>query len=116
MLHHKKNRKFGRKRNVRNALLKSLASALIEKGKIQTTEAKAKEIRPYVEKLITRSKNATLSNRRLLISRLGRKSVVEKLISEITPNYKDRNGGYCRVVKLSSSRGDGSKMAIIELI
>ncbi|MEO8637600.1 MAG: 50S ribosomal protein L17 [Candidatus Taylorbacteria bacterium] len=115
-MHHKKNRKFGRERGQRRALLQSLASSLIEEGKITTSEAKAKELRPYVEKLITKSKNATLSNRRLVASRLGHPPLVKKLFETTGPKYKDRKGGYTRITKLPSRVSDGSKMAMIELI
>lgn len=118
MLHHNKKRKLGRPRDQRNALLKSLAMSLIEKEKITTTEAKAKELRPFIERLITKAKENTLSSRRLILSRLSNHGkTASKLISNIAPRYEKRNGGYTRVLKLSARRkGDASKMAIIEFV
>jgi len=114
MRHHNKNRKFGRTKDQRKALMKSLASALIEKGKIKTTEAKAKELRPYIEKLVTRAIKGDLASRRLLLSKIGLQT--KKLVDDIAPKYKDRNGGYTRVVKLTPRTSDASKMAVIEFV
>ncbi|MBI4120662.1 MAG: 50S ribosomal protein L17 [Parcubacteria group bacterium] len=117
MRHHNKNRKFGRERNQRRALLRSLASSLIKKGKIRTTEAKAKELRPFVEKLVTQGKHGTLAQSRLIISRLGGDKVSgSKLFKEIAPKYAERKGGYIRIVKLPRRLGDGSPMAMIEFV
>jgi large subunit ribosomal protein L17 len=116
MRHHAVNRKFGRERSVREALLRSLASNLILKGRIETTEARAKEIRSYVEKLVTRGKSRTLASERLLIRRLGGMMPVRKLIKDISPKYADRKGGYTRIVKTAPRKGDGSPMAIIEFV
>lgn len=101
---------------MRKALMKSLASALIERGKIKTTEAKAKELRPYVEKLVTRAKNDDLASRRILESRTGSPRLVKLLTDSIAPKYKDRSGGYTRIVKLVPRASDASKMAIIEFV
>lgn len=117
MRHHNNVRKFGRKKNGRNALLKGLALALISHGKIETTEAKAKELRPIIEKLITKANIGTLSSKKLVVSRLyGLKSEANKLIDEIAPKYKGRTGGYTRITKLPRRTGDASKMAIIEFV
>ena len=116
MRHHKTNRKFGRDASQRKALLRSLAEALIREGKIVTTEAKAKELRSYAEKLVTLAKNDILSTRRLLISKLGTHARTLKLMSEIGPRYKERKGGYTRVVKLPRRLSDGSNMALIEWV
>lgn len=117
MRHHDANRKFGRSKNQRSALLKGLAASLIEHGRIMTTEAKAKELRPTVEKMVTKAKNPTLSNRRLLLSSLYNNSdVVEKLISDVAPKYTERPGGYTRITKLAQRKGDASKMAVIEFV
>ncbi len=117
MRHHNKNRKFGRTRNQRRALLKSLALSLVNHGRIITTLAKAKEIRPYIEKIVTRAKIANLPNQRLLISKLmNRKTEVKKLFKEIAPKYMDRKGGYTRIIKMPARISDASPMAIIEFV
>ncbi len=115
MKHLKKGRKFGLKRDQRKALLKRLAGSLILKEKIKTTEAKAKEVRPFVEKLITKSKTNSLANVRSLAKYFSAK-VLKKIVSEIGPRFKDRNGGYTRITKTGMRKTDGAKMAIIELI
>ena len=107
---------FSRKRNQRKAFLKSIVLALLKHGKIRTTEARAKEVSPLVQKAITRAKKGDISSLRLLNSFLGDKSIVKKLISEIAPKYKDRQGGYIRIIKLGPRKSDGSKMVIIELV
>jgi len=117
MRHHNNVRKFGRKKNQRNALLRGLTLALIAHGKIETTEARAKEIRPVIEKLITKANQGTASSKRLVTSRLyGLSSEANKLIEEIAPRYKDRSGGYTRIIKLPRRMGDASKMAVIEFV
>jgi large subunit ribosomal protein L17 len=116
MRHHNKNRTLGREAGQRNALLKSLASSLILHGKIQTTEAKAKELRPFVEKLITKGKSDTLATRRLLISRLGGVRIVDKVMKDISPKYKTRDGGYTRISKLGRRGSDAAKLAQIEFV
>lgn len=110
-------RKFGRSRSQRTALLRGLAMNLIEHGKIQTTEAKAKELRPYVEKLITKSKEDTVSTRRLIASRLGEPdtTVMNKLFGDVAKRYADRNGGYTRIIKLGETKA-GRTEAYIELV
>lgn len=117
MRHHNSVRKFGRNKNQRNALLKGLALSLIAHGKIETTEAKAKELRPFIEKLVTKAKVGTVASRRLVIARLyNLTSEASKLIDEIAPKYKGQNGGYTRIIKLPRRQGDASKMALIEFI
>lgn len=111
----KNKRRFGRKKDQRRALLSSLARALVINGRIKTTEAKAKELRPYFEKLITRAKEDTVHNRRVLVSRLS-EDTAKKLVKEIGPKYKDVNGGYTRIIKTEPRQEDGAKMAIIELV
>ncbi|OGZ58256.1 MAG: 50S ribosomal protein L17 [Candidatus Spechtbacteria bacterium RIFCSPHIGHO2_02_FULL_43_15b] len=108
-------RKFGRERDQRRALLKSLARALILHGKIETTEAKAKELRVFIEPIITGSKANTIHKRRLISKRLG-PDTVKKLFSEIREKYSDRKGGYTRITKVGSRRGDSARMAVIELV
>jgi large subunit ribosomal protein L17 len=111
----KKGRKLSRKRDQRRALLKTLARNLILKEKIQTTEAKAKELSRFVEKFITRAKENNLSTKRYL-RRYFAPEVVKKLVNEIGQRYKERPGGYTRVIKLGQRKSDGAKMAIIELV
>jgi len=111
----KKGRKFSRKRDQRKALLKNLSAELFLHEKIKTTEAKAKELKRYAEKFVTKAKKGDLSSRRYLLKFFS-KSIVKKLIGEIAPRYKERPGGYTRVVKLGPRKSDGAKMAIIELV
>lgn len=115
MRHSNVNRKFGRKRNQRKALMKSLAHNLVLKGKIRTTEAKAKELRPFVEKLITLGKKETPASKRLLVSRVG-KMASDKLTGSVVSNYKTRQGGYTRITKLVRRGSDGAPMAVIEFV
>lgn len=117
MRHHNKNRKFGRPRNQRKALLRSLCMALIKSGKIKTTEAKAKEVRPFVEKLITKGKDKSIASRRVAASRLcNNKAAVKKLFDEIAPKYALRQGGYTRIIKLPARKSDSARMAVIEFV
>jgi len=115
MRHHNANRKFGRERNQRKALLKSLAYSLVMKEKIKTTEPKAKEVRPFVEKLVTLGKSGTIASRRLLETRVG-KIAGKKIALALSPKYKDTKGGYTRITKLIQRKSDGAKMAIIEFV
>lgn len=111
----KRGRKLSRKSDERKALIKALISALILHEKIETTEAKAKEISRFTEKFITRSKKSDLSSRRLL-ARFFSPKLVKKLIDEIGQRYKDRQGGYTRIIRLGQRKTDGARMAIIELV
>ncbi len=116
MRHLKKGRKFGRVRKVRRALIRSLLNSLIKSGKITTTEARAKEIKPLIEKIITRAKTDTVFNRRLVDKNIGANQV-KKLFTEIAPRYKERKGGYARIIKLGRRKsGDAAAMAVIEFI
>ena len=117
MRHHNSIRKFGRDKNERKALLRGLMLSLIKHGKIETTEAKAKELRPTIEKLVTKANVGTLASSRIVYSRLYNLSPeANKLLKEIAPKYKDRKGGYTRITKLPRRAGDASKMAIIEFV
>jgi large subunit ribosomal protein L17 len=116
MRHHNKNRKFGRVANQRTALMKSLACSLIRDEKIVTTEAKAKELRPFIEKIVTAGKDDSVSSRRLVNSRIGSKEMTNKLVTEISPKYTTRNGGYTRIIKLPLRQSDAAKMAQIEFV
>lgn len=117
MRHHNKNRTLGRTRKGRAALMRSLAISLIENGKIQTTEAKAKELRPYVERLITYGKKGTLAARRQASTKLGEPSnaVLTKLFDDIAKGYEDRAGGYTRITKMGTTAA-GRTEAVIELV
>lgn len=114
MRHKRKGRKFGRKRDQRRALMKSLASSFFMLGRIKTTEAKAKELRPYVEKFLTRAKNPTLATHRYLAGFFSER-VVKKII-ESAPVYSAKAGGYTRIVKLGVRKSDGARMAIVEFV
>ena len=96
-------------------MMKSLALSLVLKGKIKTTDAKARELRPYAEKLITLGRVGTTASRRLLVSRLGSLGA-EKIVKDVAPKYKTRAGGYTRITKLQARVSDGSLMAVIELV
>jgi len=117
MRHHNSKRKFGRTKNQRNALMNSLALNLIIREKITTTEPKAKELRPFIEKIVTRAKNNTMANKKLIVSKLSnRRKEVKKLFDVIAPKYMDKKGGYTRVIKAGVRKSDGAKMAIIEFV
>jgi large subunit ribosomal protein L17 len=98
------------------AILANLATSLFEHGKITTTEAKARVLRPYAEKLITKAKRGDLHNRRQVMSVIRDKTVVHVLFTEIGPRYEDRPGGYTRITKLGPRKGDNAPMAVIELV
>lgn len=116
MRHQRTKRTLGRKTGPRKALIKNLANSLILYEKIETTEAKAKAIKPVVEKMVTRAKNDTLHNRREVIKKLPTRNAVKKLFEVIGPKYKERRGGYLRLVKFGERKGDGARMAIIEFV
>jgi large subunit ribosomal protein L17 len=117
MRHHNNTRKFGRDKTQKRALLNSLALNLIVREKIKTTEPKAKELRPFIEKLITRAKKGDVATRRSIIAKLSSSSRgVKKLFDVLAPKYADKKGGYTRVLKLGARKSDGAKMAIIEFV
>lgn len=117
MRHHNTKRKFGREKNQRNALVNSLALNLIVREKIKTTEPKAKELRPFIEKLVTKAKKGDMATRRVVIAKLSNRSKeVKKLFDVIAPKYADKKGGYTRIIKLGVRKSDGAKMAIIEFV
>jgi large subunit ribosomal protein L17 len=113
-------RKLGRDSEHRIALLRNLACDLIENGRIETTVAKAKELRKYIERLVTRARKADFNTHRYVYSKLGSnqraKAATQKLINEIAPKYTNRNGGYTRIIKTRFRRGDAAEMAIIEFV
>lgn len=119
MRHHDNNRKFGRERKVRKGFIRSLVRALVIHGRIQTTLPRAKEIRPLVEKMVTKAKNGTsdLSTLRLIAADMGGQvDVANAILRDYAPKYADRAGGYLRIVKLPNRLSDGSEMAIIEFV
>lgn len=111
----KKGRKFSRERNQRRALRRSLLESLFLNERIKTTEAKAKEISASAEKMITKARKEDLNVYRYL-ARYFKKNLVKKIIKEIAPRYKERKGGYTRIIKVEPRKKDNAKMAIIELI
>lgn len=111
----KKGRKFGRVKKVRKALLKSLCLALILRGRIRTTEAKAKELGTVISPFITKARKGGLVNIKLIAKFLPEQAV-SKLVKEIGPKYQDRNGGYTRIIKLGEMRKDGARMCLIEFV
>jgi len=115
MKHKKTGRKFGRKIGVRKALLKTLASSLIEKESIKTTKAKAKEASSYTEKLITRAKKGDLSAIKKMNSVLSKDAAL-KIMKISSTRFRDRNGGYTRVINLGPRKTDSAEMAILELV
>lgn len=118
MRHHNANRKFGREKKQREALICSLAASLISRNKMKTTLPKAKEVRPFVEKLVTRAKNPTIANRRIISARLGTddERIAKKLIDTLAPKYQDRAGGYLRITKTGVRMSDGADQALIEFV
>ncbi len=113
----KKGKKFGRLKGQRVSFLRNLGNDLIRAGKIETTEARAKEIRPAVERLVTFAKRQTLASRRVILSRVHNAKIADKLYVEYGPRYAERKGGYLRITKLTKSRKrDGASMARIEFV
>lgn len=110
------NRKLGRPTDHRMAMLRGLVTYLLENGRLETTLARAKEVSPLTEKMITLGKKNTLATRRQALAFVTKESVVAKLFSDIAPGYANRNGGYTRVIKTGPRRGDAAEMAIIELV
>ena len=116
MRHQRKGRKLGRDSAHRKALYANLAGAVIEHGRIRTTEAKAKEVRPVVEKMISLGKRGDLHAHRQAVAFLRSKAIAHTLFAEVAPRFADRPGGYTRVVKLGPRQGDAAPMAYLELV
>lgn len=116
MRHQRSGRKLGRDAAHRKALYANLASALIEHGRIKTTEAKAKEVRPIAEQMITLGKRGDLAAHRQAVAFLRSKPIVRKLFADVAPRFADRPGGYTRIVKLGPRQGDSAPMAYLELV
>jgi large subunit ribosomal protein L17 len=115
MLHGNKKKQLSREKNQRNALIKTLAVSLIKYEKIQTTEIKAKVLKPFVEKLITKGKEANLSAQRLISGRIGVASAI-KIMKVLSPKYKNRNGGYLRINKIKTRLSDAANIVQIEFV
>lgn len=109
-------RKLNLPTDQRMALLRNMVTSLLENGKIETTETRAKEARSLAEKMITLGKTNTLHSRRQALAFITKEDVVTKLFAEIAPKYADRNGGYTRIIKIGPRRGDAAPMAIVELV
>ncbi len=116
MRHRKKGRILGRKKEAREMMLRNLASSILIYEKVKTTEAKAKEVRSLVDKVITISKKGDLASRRRLIKILPQKLAVKKAMEVLGERYKNRNGGYTRIVKIGHRKGDGAQIVQIELV
>lgn len=109
-------RKLGRPTEHRNAMLRGLVTYLLENGTVETTLARAKEVRSMAEKMITLGKKNTLASRRAALAYITKEDVVSKLFNEIAPKYESRNGGYTQIFKMGPRRGDAAEMALIKLI
>lgn len=117
MRHKRTRHKLSRDSAHRKALLKNLSRQLIEHERIKTSQAKAKAVKPEIEKMVTLAKRGDLHSRRLLLSRLGQdKFIVHKLVEEIAPRYEERPGGYTRIVKLGPRRSDSTEMVFLEFV
>lgn len=116
MNHKIKGKKLDRNAAGRKALVKSLSGALVTHEKVQTTHVKAQVLRSHIEKLITKAKKGDLATRRYLAKFLPKEENIKKMIEEIGPRYKDRNGGYTRIIKIRNRVGDGAPVSQIELV
>ena len=116
MRHHRAGKKLGRDSAHRKALYANLAGSLIEHGRIRTTEAKAKAVKPFAEQMITLGKRGDLAARRQAIAELRSQDVVHQLFADVAPRFADRPGGYTRIVKLGPRYGDSAQMVYLELV
>lgn len=116
MRHRVRGRKFGRENDTRRLMLNNLVKSLVEHGRINTTQAKAKEVRSLAERIITYRKKDSVHHRRLAYKILLNRDLVKKVFDELAPKYKERNGGYTRVLKNGYRKGDSAPMAIIEFV
>lgn len=112
----KKGPRLGGSPSHQRKILANLAASLIEEERITTTATRAKLLRPYVEKMVTKARRGDLHARRLILRKIHDSEVVTKLFDDVAPRYEDRPGGYTRIVKLGPRRGDGAEMALIEFI
>jgi large subunit ribosomal protein L17 len=109
-------RKLGRTTAHRRAMLRAMVTYLLENGRIETTETRAKEVRSMAEKMITTAKTNDLHSKRQVLAYVTKEAVVKKLFDEIAPSYEGRNGGYTQIIKIGPRRGDAAEMAIIKLV
>jgi len=116
MRHRKKGRQLSRSPSHRKATLRNMVTALFRHERIETTQAKAKELRPYAERLITQARTDDVHHRRLVAKKIQDREVLGKLFDEIAPRYAERPGGYTRILKLGHRKGDAADMALIELV
>ena len=116
MRHHRAGKKLGRDSAHRKALYANLAGALIEHGRIKTTEAKAKAVKPFAEQMITLGRRGDLAARRQALAELRSQEVVHKLFADVGPRFSERPGGYSRIVKLGPRQGDSAEMVYLELV
>jgi large subunit ribosomal protein L17 len=116
MRHRRSGKKLGRDASHRKALYSNLAGALIEHGRIRTTEAKAKAVKPFAEQMITLGKRGDLHARRLALAELRSQDVVHQLFADVAPRFADRPGGYTRIVKLGPRNGDAAEMVYLEFV
>ena len=116
MRHRAQRKNFGREHNHKKAMLRNLVTSLVEHGRVKTTLQKAKELRRHAEKAVTLGKKDTLHARRMLTSRYPNTKTVERVFSDLAPRFKDRNGGYTRILKVGRRAGDNAEMAIIEWV
>ncbi len=116
MRHRKKGRKLNRTASHRRATLRNLATSLFRHGRIETTTAKAKELRPYAERLITLAKRGDLHARRLVATKIQDRNVLGSLFEDIGPRFSERPGGYTRILKLGHRKGDAAEMSLVELV
>ncbi|HEY8741316.1 MAG TPA: 50S ribosomal protein L17 [Candidatus Dormibacteraeota bacterium] len=116
MRHNKAGRKFGRTSSHRQAMSRNMVTSLLRSGRIETTEAKAKELRRWVEKVITTAKADNLAARRAIVNEVTDPAVAERLFGTLVPRFKDRPGGYTRIIAKGPRHGDGAPMVLIELV
>ena len=116
MRHQKKGKKLGVDPSHRKAMLRNLSANLIEHKRIKTTDARAKELRRFIEPLITKAKKGDLNSIRQIAKKIPRKEIVNKLVNDIAPTFSKRNGGYTRIIKLNNRKNDNAPVSLIELI
>jgi large subunit ribosomal protein L17 len=116
MRHRKKGRKLSRTASHKRATMRNMASSLFRHGRIETTTAKAKELRPFAERLITLAKRGDLHARRLAATKIQDRQVLGTLFDDLGPRYSERPGGYTRILKLGNRKGDAAEMSLIELV